>query len=177
VTNTASNVFVAGSGTVYVGPLGTTLPTTLNAAPDAAFKDIGYLGPDGVTESQPADSTDVVAWQNGDVCRTKRTKHALTYSFTALEVKNDDAQDFFYGDHPLTATPLEITGDDPDHHALVIDVLDGTSKRRYCIPDGQITEQGDVVFSSQDSASYPVTVTCYPDASSNKAYVYEGTAA
>lgn len=175
MANTASNVFVGVTGVVYYGDTTETLPTTLNGSV-AAFTDVGYINEDGITETQGTETNDVKAWQNGDTVRVIQTGHTLTYQFTMLET-SANVQTLFYGGAPATNTPLEITGDQPARKKFVIVALDGTKKRLIAIPDGQITERGDVVLNSDGPASYPVTITCYPDASGNKAYVYEGTAA
>lgn len=172
MANTASNVRVGVTGAVYYAALGTTLPSTLTASV-SAFTELGYVNEDGITESQPVDNTDVNAWQNGDIVRTIQSSHDLTYQFMLLETSTA-TQSFFYGGDPLTATPYKITGEQLDHHAMVIDVLDGSNKRRICIPDGQVVERGDVVYSGNDPVGYEVTVRCFPDSSGTKAYVYEG---
>ena len=175
MANTADNVFVGVTGVVYYGESTTTLPTALNDAL-TEFTDVGYINEDGITETQGTESNDVKAWQNGDVVRVIQTSHSLTYQFTMLET-SDNVQTLFYGGAPAAATPLEIDGSEPDRRTFVIVALDGTKKRLIAIPDGQITERGDVVLNSDGPAEYSVTITCYPDSSGVKAYVYEGTAA
>jgi hypothetical protein len=175
MANTADNIRTGVTGAVYKAPLATSLPASLNAA-TTGFTDLGYVNEDGVTESQPTDTNDIKAWQNGDVVRRVQKSHELTYKFTLLET-SPTVQALVYGTSPLTGTPLEMTGDPLLHHAFVIDVEDGTHKRRICIPDGAITERPEVVYSNADATAYAVTITCYPDASGNKAYVYLGAAA
>lgn len=175
MANTADNVRVGVTGTVSYGATSLTLPATLTAAA-TSFTDVGYIGEDGITETQDTDTTDITAWQNGDVVRRVQTSHDLTYAFTLLETSTA-TQTLIYGAAAGAATPLEVTGDQPAHYKFVIDVVDGTKKFRICIPDGQITEKGDVVYASGEAVSYPITITCYPDSNGNKAYIYTGDAA
>jgi hypothetical protein len=175
MANTAANVRVDDYGDILYAATTATLPTALNAA-TTGFTPLGYLGEDGVTESQPIDTNETKAWQNGDIVRRKQTSHELTYEFTCLET-SAAVQALVYGTTPTTGTPLEMSGAVLPEHAFIIDVKDGTLKRRICIPRGDITERPEVVYSNNEARVYKVIITCYPDADGVKAYVYEGTAA
>lgn len=168
MTQNAANVMVAGSGAIFHAPTATTLPSDAFTALDAAFKDVGYIGEDGVTESQGAESSKVKAW-NGDSVRTVQTAHDASYKFSMLET-NDESVALFYGNG--TAASHVINGDVLAHQSFVLDMLDGDAVIRIVIPDGQITERGDVVYTAGGPMLYPVTITCYPDALGNKAYKY-----
>lgn len=169
MTTTADNVRVGVTGSVYVADTGTTLPLNAAANLDAGFDDVGYISDDGVTQSINEDITDIKAWQNGDVVRKVQTSHDLTYQFNMLET-SETTLGLFYGNY--TAGTVEITGTQLDHHAWVLNVVDGDDHIRIVIPDGQITERGDVVFQNEDAVMYPVTVTCFPDGDQVKAYLY-----
>lgn len=165
----ADNVRVAVTGGIFVAPTGTALPTTPDTALNVAFDDLGYVSEDGVTEAQDTEVTDFRAWQNGDVVRKVQTSHDLTYSFTLIETKTEVLEEF-YG--PLNGGVVEITGDQLERKSWVIDVVDGDHEIRIVIPDGQVTERGEVTYATAEMIAYPVTVTCYPDDSAVKAYIY-----
>jgi hypothetical protein len=78
----------------------------------------------------------------------------------------------FYGNYTNGVT--QITGAQTDGLAWVIHIIDGTDLIRIAIPDGQITELGDVVYNNGDAIARQVTITCYPNVSGVKAYVYLG---
>lgn len=166
---TAGNVRVGVTGAVYYAPTGTTLPTTAAASLNAAFADVGYISEDGITQTMNVDVNEVMAWQNGDVVRKIQTSHDLTYTFTMLEMSADTVE-LFYGDYAAGVT--KITGEQLGNHAFVLDVVDGDNDIRIVIPDGQITERGDVVYSGTEPIGFEVTITCYPDSSGVKAYHY-----
>lgn len=169
MTLTADNVEVGVTGGVYVADSGTTLPDDTTDTRDAAFADCGYVGDDGVVESQGSDTTDIKAWQNGDIVRKVQTKHELTYKFTMIET-SETTLGVFYGNYAAGA--VMITGDQLDHKSWIIDVIDDTDKIRIVIPDGQITDRGDVSYKNDEAIAYPITITCYPDADGVKAYKY-----
>jgi hypothetical protein len=166
---TASNVLVGVTGGAYVAPEGTTLPTDTTTALNAAFDEVGYISEDGVSQSISEDITDLKAWQNGDVVRKIQTSHDLTYAFTMIET-SDVTLDTYYGNYAAGA--VEITGEQLPHKSWVLAVEDGDDDIRIVIPDGQITERGDIVYQNGDAVGYPVTITCFPDDSGNKAYLY-----
>lgn len=178
--NTASNVIVGkplATGGILGAPLGTALPTDPTTALNVAFTAYGYVGDDGVTQTIGADTTDIKAW-GGDTVRKVQTSHDLTYKFRLIET-NDKSLGLYYGDSNVSTTTgvttVKINSQTLPHNEFVIEVKDGTNRVRVVIPDGQVTERGDVVYQDEDVTAYDVTVTCYPDASGNKAYIYKAT--
>lgn len=180
---TAANVIVGkplATGGVLVAPKGTALPTDTAAAPNVAFIGTGYIGEDGVTQTIGTDTTDVVAW-GGDTVRTVQTSHTLTYQFAFLET-NPEVLKLVYGDSNVTVTAATVTlgtrtatlvnSATLPRKSYVLEIKDGNAKVRVVIPDGQITEVGDVTYVHSDALKYEVTITCYPDATGNKAYIY-----
>ena len=166
---TASNVLVGVTGGAYIAPEGTTLPTDAVTAKDAAFEEVGYDHEDGVTQSISTDITDLRAWQNADVVRKIQTSHDLTYAFTMIET-SDVTLAAYYGNYAAGA--VEVNSTALPHKSWVIEVIDGDDDLRIVIPDGQITERGDIVYQNGDAVGYPITITCFPDASDVKAYIY-----
>ena len=165
----SDNVRVAVTGAVYVAPSGTTLPTHASQALNVAFEDVGYISEDGVTESQASDTTDIKAWQNSAIVRKVQTSHDLTYQFTMIET-NGTALELFYGNYAAGA--IEVDGALSDRQCMVLDVVDGSELLRVVAPAAQVTDRGDVSYTSGDAVGRQVTVTCYPDDSGIKAYIY-----
>ena len=171
---TRANVRVAVTGGVYRGVSGTTVPTTVDGVLHVALKDQGYVGEDGITQSIDKDTTDITAWQGSDIVREVQTSHKLTYQLKLIEV-NPETLKTVYGNH-TTGTTL-ITGATLPASAWVFNVVDGENLIRLVIPDGQVHEIGDVVYAAGEEVGHEITITCYPDASGVKAYLYNGTAA
>lgn len=172
----AGNVRVAVTGGIYVAPTGTTLPANADAGLATALQngEIGLIADDGVTESQGTDTNDIRAWQNGAIVRRVQTSHALTYAFTMIET-NPNALELYYGNYDDGGggnAVVEITGEQSGRQVFVIEVLDGDDHIRIVIPDGQVTERGDVSYVNGKAIGRPVTITCYPDAAEVKAYIY-----
>jgi hypothetical protein len=169
MATTADLVRVGVTGGVYTAPSGTTIPTTVEGALDGAFAEVGYISEDGVTQSIGADNTSIKAWQNGDEVRVIQTSHSLTYAFTMIET-SEVTLEAYYGNY--TAGTVEISGDQLPRGPWVISVVDGDAAIRIVIPDGQVTERGDITYQNADAVGYPITISAFPDGSGNKAYMY-----
>ena len=61
------------AGAVFVAPTGTTLPTDATTALGTAFKELGYVSEDGVTNNNSPESENVKAW-GGDTVLIRRTR-------------------------------------------------------------------------------------------------------
>lgn len=177
MANTASNVAVGKpktTGGVYAGATTATLPTTPTASLDASLTALGYITEEGVTMTKGGDSTQVRAWGGTDV-RTIKTTDDLTFDFSFLEtsvavfkeVYGQDAVVTNVNDHTVT-----INADQLGNRAYVFEVLDGETAFRISVPVCAVTSQSAVTFTAGEPVAFGVTLTAYPDASGNKAYIY-----
>lgn len=167
---TASNVAVGVTGSVYGAPTGSTLATDSTTALDAAFVELGYITDAGIRENQNSATNQIKAWQNGDIVREIQTEHNLTYALDFLE-SSAEVLEAFYGNE--TTGTVEITGAQGTRQAWTFNIVDGTTTIRLVIPDGQITDRGEVQYVNGNAIVYPITITCYPDTSGVKAYRYQ----
>lgn len=179
--NTAANV-VSGkplaTGGILRAPLGSTAPTGAAIAPDAAFLALGYVGEDGVTETQDRSTDKIKAW-GGDTVKIVQTEHSVQYKFTLIETLNVQVLKAVHGESNVTTTAATattgtvqkvlLTSSQLEHASYVIEVKDGDARIRIYISDGQITEVGDVTYSDADVIGYEVTVECFPDVNGVKA--------
>ena len=177
---TAANVRVGVTGAVYVAPIATALPDDATTSLIAAYEDVGYIHEDGVTETQDTDTNDIIAWQNGATVRKVQTNHDLMYQFTMLETSEVTLREY-YGNFAEAGSvgagdpaddKVVIDGAELPNRRWVLSVLDGIHTLRIVIPDGQVTERGDITYANDDAVGREVTITCYPDTNGNKAYIY-----
>lgn len=167
---TASNVQVAKTGNFYGAPTGTALPTAHGAALDAAFADMGYISESGVNRSTPQSTQEIKSFQNGDIVEEVITSDKLTY---AIEFMEDSENVRVAIDGNWTAGAVEIKGGVNTRQSWCFDfVMSNERTKRIVIPDGKITAKGDTSYVNGNAVIYPVTITCFPDGSGNKAYEY-----
>lgn len=160
----AQNVRVAVTGALSVAPIGTTAPTG-TASVLATHVDLGYIGEDGVTETQPGagDVNRIKAWQDGATVRTIRTpsEDLPTWSFVLLETKLEVIELYYKTSVTQTVTEgqYDINADATDEgHDFVLDVVDGAELERVHIPRGFVSEVGDKVYANGSPIGYEVTI-------------------
>lgn len=173
MANVAGNVLVgkpAATGGVYYADTGTTVPTDATSSLAGGFTSTGYISEDGVVQSIGADTTQIKAW-GGDIVRTVQTSHDVTYQFTMIET-TDASLAAYYGEDNVSPGAFVIKSGDLPHKVWDLEIADGDASVRLVIPNGQITERGDITYKDDTSIAYPVTLTAYPDSSGNKVYGY-----
>ena len=71
-------------GAVYWAPYGTALPTDATTALNAAFKCLGFVSEDGLTNENSPETEDVKAW-GGEVVATLQSEKTDTFTFKLIE--------------------------------------------------------------------------------------------
>lgn len=169
--NKASNV-TAGkpkiTGAIFRAPVGSTLPTDAKTELDTAFKCLGYVSEDGVTNGNSPESEQTKAW-GGDVVLSTQTEKPDTFQFKLIEAKNVDVLKMIYGDSHVTGNldtgiKVDVTAEDPGPAAYVIDMsLKGGDMKRMVIPSASISEMDDIVYNDSEPVGYDVTLTATAD--------------
>ncbi len=160
----ANESVIAANGAVYIAPEGTTLPGDASTAPDAAFKDLGYISEDGVTFTPAIESDGLKAWQSLQAIRTFLTAYDITAAFTMLQW-NQDTLELAFGGGQFTDNgdgTWDYLFPKPEERvpvAMVIDGVDGNRKYRIVLDKVELTDTGDVTFLRSDAAGLEVTVT------------------
>lgn len=185
MSNTATNVSAAKpkvSGGIWRAPIGTTLPTDAVTALNEAFKCLGYVSEDGVTNSNSPESESVKAW-GGDEVLTTQTEKKDTYKYKLIECLNLDVMKAVHGSDNVTGTladglTVKSNAKEQEDACWVIEmILRGGILQRIVIPDGKISEIGDIVYKDDTPIAYDLTVSAMPDAAGNTAYKYFKSAA
>lgn len=153
-------------GAIYRAALGSTLPTDASSTLDAAFKSLGYVSEDGLTNSNSPESESIKAW-GGDTVASIQTGKEDSFQFTLIEAMNEDVLKAVYGATNVTDASGKLTiianSDEQESACWVVDmVLKGGKIKRIVIPNGKISNVGDVTYKDNEAIGYQLTVTAVP---------------
>ena len=164
-------------GAVWRAATGATLPKNANEALNEHFKELGYVSEDGVVNNNSPESDKTKAW-GGDVVLNYQTEKTDTFKFTLIEATNVEVLKTVYGDDNVegelsTGISVKANGADAEEHAYVIDMIyKGGTAKRIVIPQGKVTELGEISYKNNAVVGYAITLSCTPDASGNTHYEY-----
>ena len=175
VTNVSAGKPAIG-GAVNIGPITASLPTDAVTSL-SGFTNLGYCSEDGMTNSNAPSMSNTKAW-GGDIVLSSLEEKPDTFQFTLIEVLNPDVLAAVYGSGNVTGTlatgiAVSANSEEPASHAWVVDtVMRGGVLKRFVVPNGMITDMGDIVYNDTDAVGYEVTITAFPDSSGNTHYEY-----
>lgn len=165
---TASNVRTAPSGHVWVADIGTPEPDDIETALNAAFAELGYLTPDGVSITPQVDSEDIMVWQSLAPVSSPITGMTFELSMTLAELNRDGLSLFFAGSQwtndggvgrlDIDSNPgtqerilvVEWQDDHQDNYRLVVPRAQMTNRDALALTRGDPINQG-ITFKALDS--------------------------
>lgn len=182
VTTAASSANVTAakpniSGAVSSAPLKTTLPQDAKTALNEAFKTLGYISEDGLTNENSPESEEVKAW-GGQTVLSSQTDKKDTFKFKLIESLNVEVLKEVYGADNVTGTlatgiTVKANANELPEHILVIDMmLKNGSVKRIVIPRGKVSDIGEIRYKDGDPIGYELTITALPDDQGNTHYEY-----
>lgn len=154
-----------------------TLPTTADAALPEDFKALGYVSEDGLTNTPERSSEEIKAW-GGDVVITSQTEFKDSFSFTLIESLNEEVIKSVFGEKNVSGTidtglTIKVNSAELDPLAWVVDmILTGGILKRVVIPQGKISELGEIAYKDGEAIGYTLTIASMPDKDGNTHYEY-----
>lgn len=150
-------------GYAYWAPSGTVLPTDSSTPLAAAFKLLGYLSEDGLTNTTDTDTTEIKD-ANGTTVMKVITSYAESYQFALLEVLRVEAAKMRYNSDAVTGTDKSMTikhqmPSDEDFVLVFEIAMSGNVKDRLVIGNGTRAEFGDRQVHAGDAQVYDITVS------------------
>ncbi|MFI6238339.1 hypothetical protein ACIBEF_00505 [Micromonospora sp. NPDC050795] len=153
-----------------------TAPTNATASLAAGYKEVGAISSDGLTEATNQDRTDVFIWQGNALARRIPGQFTKTFTFAAAETSLFTLGIQYPGSTITSTTEGASVAEKPaatDVRAWVLHGTDGATRvQRVFLPKAEVTERGDVVWSSGDVTVYEWTLSAYVDNSGVVAYRY-----
>lgn len=181
----ASNVLSGAPDQLTTGPIlsaprGVALPTSVTDPIDSQFADSGYISEDGLTLTPERSSESIRDW-SGSVVKQILTEFAATLAWAHLETTLASLRNYFGDDNVevIEATSTEgrritakLAAAELPRKSWVFKVKDGAARVLIVVPDGQVTETGEVAFVKSGAITWPVTMSTYPDGDGVHVYVY-----
>lgn len=150
-------------GYAYWAPAGTTLPTDSATALPSAYKLLGYLSEDGLTNTTDTDVTEIKD-ANGTTVMKIITSYAESYQFALLEVLRAESAKLRYNSDAVTGTDKSMTikhqmPSDEDFVLVFEIAMSGDVKDRLVIGNATRAEFGDRQVHAGDPQVYDITVS------------------
>lgn len=165
-------------GAAFRAPLGTVLPTDADVALDKAFKGLGYISTDGVTNANSPTSSKLTAW-GGDTVLNNTADRPDDFKFKLIEGLNPEVLKTVYGDENVTGD-METTGltvkvgnADPEQYVWAFDMVQkGGIAKRIVIPSASLSALEEIKYIDSDAVGYGVTISAVPDTAGFTHYEY-----
>ena len=165
------------AGAIYSAPVGTPLPTDAVTDLDKAFKSLGYVSEDGLTNEDTIESNEIKAW-GGDTVLVVQTNKTDKFSYKLIESINLDVLKEVYGPDNVIGTletgiTVKSNAMDLPEKSLVIEmVLKGGILKRIVVPQVKISEKGEITYVDNETTGFDLTVQALPDLEGNTHYEY-----
>ncbi|SPT53800.1 Uncharacterised protein [Actinomyces bovis] len=177
-----TNIFVGApdqetTGAILSAPTTTTGPKTARDAL-VGFTDSGYISKDGLKMSPEYSTADIEDW-SGTLVRRVLQSFKGTLSWAHLETNEESLRNWAgnvtvkeasrTNGKQLTAV---LGAKEQPRKSWAFKIKDGERRVLIYVPDGQVTEIGEVSFTKQDAVTWPVTLAAYPDSKGNSIYIF-----
>lgn len=155
-------------GAVFVAPYGIELPADATSELNSAFKSLGYISEDGLTNTNTPETDTKKAW-GGDTVYVSQTSKNDDFGFTLIEALNVDVLKTVYGEDNVTGdlkTGIHIkatTSQLPTMSYVFDMILRDNTLKRIVISRADITEIGEISYTDDDLMGYEITISCLPD--------------
>lgn len=165
------------AGAVFRAPIGTQLPTDAKTQLNEAFKSLGYVSEDGLTNSNSPTSDKIKAW-GGDTVLTFQSEKDDTFKFKLIDALSDEVLKAVYGDANVSGTldaglTVKANSAEQQPYCWVFDMVLKTGiAKRIVVPCASITEIEEIAYKDKEAIGYGVTIQAVPDEQGNTHYDY-----
>lgn len=158
----AQEIVVAGTGSVYRAPVGTSFPASVTSTPSAlsGWRELGYTAESGVKFSFSRSVNEVKGWQSYQPLRLIVSEIPIETEFDLLQWNNDTVETAMgggtfdtAGDGVRYTPPAESF---VDEFAMIVDGHDGDSTYRYLFPRVMVMDKVEFSFVRSNPVTLPI---------------------
>lgn len=172
------------TGAIKHAPIGTALPdlsdiTKAAVALNVAFEGDEYVSEDGLTLTPSMSTSEIKDW-SGATVRKVLESYDGTLSWTMISTNEGALGVAFGADHIETNAANSTHGKQvkvalgahiPEAQSWVFLMKDGDARIVILVPNGQVTEVGEVTFANNAAVGWNVTLSTYPDEDGESIYI------
>lgn len=154
------------AGAIYRALLGTKLPTSTDEALDPAFKDLGFISSDGISNDNSMETSEEKEWGGLTVLSMEGGKKDQ-WKPKLIEGLNVDVLKTVYGDDNVTGdleSGIEVsaTNDEAVQCSWVIDMILKNAYKRIVIPQASLSAVDTIIYKADQSVGYGLTLDAVP---------------
>lgn len=162
----ALEVTVAGTGALYIAPVGSTLPaanTDPTTTPNASFIEMGYIAEEGATLTSTPEISEFKAWQSSQAIRRGVKTRELQIAAKLLQWNETTVVKAFGGGSVVDAGgfptyTFPVAGEALDEYAVILDVTDGDRHSRLVVPRMNGVDPVEAQFNADSMAELPLVL-------------------
>lgn len=160
VNSDLARIYGSDLDSIWLGELSATLPSALEAP--VGFEEVGWISPDGITETPTGSVEKIRGHQGNGVVRTRVSEPGTQIAFAALESKELTNRLRYHVKSSTVTTGVRKetrgAGQRVTTMQAVIDLYDQsdeTIRGRFIIPRFEIAPDGERIFGNTEIAAFP----------------------
>jgi len=162
----ASPTDLTTAGGLWVAPYGTVLPEDVDEPLDNAFKNLGYIGADGVKVKIDSSTKPIEVW-GGDEIASLRDKYSIEYSMKLFQVLSPEVNAVIFGSDAVSTTSATsqhgarmkviLSAKLPPRCSLVLDSYYDDKAIRQVASLAQLSDIGDIQLVHNEPLTFEPT--------------------
>lgn len=167
MTATKANTHAWEGAAAFVGDVGSTAPTDISTALDAAWEDLGFLSEEGSIVRGVEHETDrfyATHLAGVVLLKTINRKFRPYCKIMVHELDSDIVHGLYNGDAAATGGTRPMKVPIIQRKAFVLELVEGSVTRRMVFPDAAVAEVGEIEHSVGTLSGLELTLDLFPDA-------------
>lgn len=163
-----TQIRLAPGGHIYVAPIGSTEPTDVTTAWDAAWLELGYADDGGVDITPKINTNEIPVWQSATPGKITIQSSQFTLDFNLAQTNKDTTGFFYFGATWTTVGTVQKlvipSAPGTDERMMGIEWTENSITNRLIVPRGMATDRQKVSINRKTGQMYGLTFEALDDA-------------